>query len=89
MRQLYCLQNLSLALIAFLLAGGVSAQETRPQLRPSPQEADKYRDFCRERPAECTGSFERDRDRLLLQDLDRQRDAARRNELIRQLGAPR
>jgi len=83
------LSVLGLALIALLSAASVFAQDLRPQLQPSPPEADKYRDFCRDRPAECTGSFERDRDRLTLQEFERQREAERRNELIRQMGAPR
>lgn len=64
-------------------------QEQRPDLKPSPAEADRYRDFCRQRPDQCSGRFEIDRDRMMQQDLQRQLDEIRRNEeRLRQLQAP-
>lgn len=88
----------ALSFIPFLLAGVLSlaatavpacGQEQRPDLKPSPAEADRYRDFCRERPDQCTGRFEIDRDRMMQQDFQRQLEEIRRNEeRLRQLQAP-
>jgi hypothetical protein len=71
--------------VAALLAAAAAAQpQSPPQLQPAPQEADRYRALCRERPEACTGSYERDRDRLLREEHERIQRQQREGELLRQ-----